>query len=196
MLEYARRRTTDEGIANAEFEQVDAQIHPFETASFDLAISRTGAMFFGEPVDAFNNVARAIRPGGRLALLTWQSLGDNEWIRELSAALAAGRELPAPPATAPGPFALADPDRVRDILGQAGFTNVDLEPVSARMWFGSDADDAYEFVLGLLGWMLDGLDDDGQDRARAALHATTTAHETDRGVLYESAAWIIRATRP
>jgi SAM-dependent methyltransferase len=196
MLEYARRRSGEEGIANAHFEQVDAQIHPFATATFDVAISRTGAMFFGDPVTAFTNIARAVRPGGRLVLLTWQSLEHNEWIRELSGALAAGRDLPAPPSTAPGPFSLSDPDRVRELLTLAGFRGIELDGVTAGMWFGNDADDAHRFVLGLLGWMLDGLDDTGRDRARAALRATTGAHQTGGGVVYDSAAWIIRATRP
>jgi hypothetical protein len=70
--------------------------------------------------------------------------------------LAAGRELPAPPPDSPNPFAHADPDRVRSILTTAGFVDLDLEPAHERMWFGHDADDACEFVLGLLGWMLEG----------------------------------------
>jgi SAM-dependent methyltransferase len=196
MLDYARRRSDEEGTANAHFAQVDAQIHPFETAAFDVAISRTGAMFFGDPVVAFTNLARAVRPGGRLVLLTWQPLEHNEWIREFSGALAAGRDRPVPPANAPGPFSLSAPPRVRDVLTRGGFTNIELEAASAGMWFGTDADDAQGFVLGLLGWMLEGLDDIGRDRARAALHASLSAHASDGGVIYDSAAWIIRATRP
>ena len=64
------------------------------------------------------------------------------------------------------------------------------------MWFGNDADDAHRFVLGLMGWMLDGLDDAGRADAIDALHATMAAHETPDGVLFDSAAWIIDATRP
>src|SRR5437764_8559954 len=127
MIDLARQLAAREGVANATFEQADAQIHPFAADSFDAAISRTGAMFFGDPVAAFTNIGRALRPGGRLTLLTWQPLAANEWIREISAALAAGRDLPAPPQDAPGPFSLSDPDRVRAILGTAGFTGVELQ---------------------------------------------------------------------
>jgi hypothetical protein len=64
------------------------------------------------------------------------------------------------------------------------------------MWFGNDADDAHRFVLGLMGWMLGGLDDVGRARAVDVLHATMAAHETPDGVLFDSAAWIIDKTRP
>jgi hypothetical protein len=130
-----------------------------------------------------------------LALLSWQGLDENEWIRELRGALAAGRDLPAPPPDAPTPFALADPDRVRDLLTGAGFAGVEIDGAHEAMWFGTDADDAYRFVLGLLGWMLTDLDDARRSRALEELRENTAAHETPEGVLYDSAIWIITATQ-
>jgi hypothetical protein len=52
------------------------------------------------------------------------------------------------------------------------------------MWFGSDPDDAHRFVLGLMGWMLDGLDDTGRKRALDALRATVTAHASSDGITF------------
>jgi SAM-dependent methyltransferase len=196
MLEYARRLAVDEGIENVRFEQADAQIHPFEPGFFDAAISRSGAMFFGDLVAAFTNIGRALRPDGRLVITTWQPLSENEWVQEIIDALGAGRELPAPPPDARGPFALSDPDRVRGVLASAGFTDIELDGMRPGMWFGNDGEDAYEFVLGLMGWMLDGLDDAGRSRALDGLRASTTAHETSDGVIYQSAAWTIQATHP
>jgi SAM-dependent methyltransferase len=196
MIDYARQVAAREGLANVSFEQADAQTWPFMAEAFDVAISRTGAMFFGNPIGAFTNIARALRHGGRLVLLTWQGLGGNEWIRELSTAMAAGRDLPTPPSDAPGPFSLADPERVRTVLGAAGFTDIQLEAHSEAMWFGRDADDARRFALGLLGWMLDGLDDRARRRALDDLRATLTAHDAGHAILYESATWTIQATRP
>jgi SAM-dependent methyltransferase len=196
MIDYARQAATSEGVSNVAFEQADAQVHPFTSGGFDVAISRTGAMFFGDPVAGFTNIARALRPRGRLVLLTWQGPGPNEWIRELSGALAAGRDLPLPSPEAPGPFALSDPDRVRDVLTAAGFTGVESEARHESMWFGDDPDDAYRFALGLMGWMLQGLDDDGRVRALDNLRYTLTAHDTGHGVLYDSATWTTSARRP
>ena len=194
MLEYARRLATEEGVTTAAFTQADAQIHPFDRGAYDVAISRTAAMFFGDHAAAFANIGRALRPEGRLVLVTWQPLSGNAWIREISGALAAGRDLPAPPADA-GPFALSDPDRVRALLGGAGFVDIQLDGLAAGMWFGDDADDAHRFVLGLMGWMLEGLDGAGRARASEALHETMANHETPDGVLLESSAWVTHATR-
>ena len=63
------------------------------------------------------------------------------------------------------------------------------------MWFGDDAEDAHRLISGLMGWMIDGLDDTRRRRALDALRDTMAAHETPDGVLYESAAWLIRASR-
>jgi SAM-dependent methyltransferase len=196
MLDYARQRAAAEGLENASFLQADAQIHDFAPAAFDVAVSRTGAMFFGDPVAAFTNIAGAVAPGGRLVLLAWQGLAANEWIREISIALAAGRDRPAPPVDLPGPFSLSDPSRVRSLLTASGFADVALEAVEAPMWFGADADDAQRFAVGLLDWMLEGLDEAGRARALDDLRTTLAAHATPGGVMFDSAAWLITASRP
>jgi SAM-dependent methyltransferase len=195
MIAEARAAAGRDGPENARFLQADAQVYPFTESSFDVAISRTGAMFFGGPDAAFANIARALRPGGRLVLLTWREAALNEWIGEFAFALAAGRDLPHPPPDAPGPFSLADPERVRSLLEPAGFTRLQFEALDERMYFGSDPDDGFGFVSGLLGWMLNGLDADGRTRALDALRASIEAHATDRGVAYRAAAWLITAER-
>lgn len=197
MIGYARRRADQDRIENVSFEQADAQIHPFEPERFDVAISRAGVMFFGDLVAAFTNIGRALQPSGRLALLIWQPPPNNAWIGEISSALAAGRDLPAPPPEAPGPFSLADLGRVRKILGDAGFTDIEIDGKTAEMWFGTDADDAFGFVREFFGWMLEGLDDAGRGRALDALRATMAVHhDAGLGVCFDSATWIVRARHP
>src|SRR5262249_7541335 len=146
MLAFARRTAAAEGLTNVEFAHADAQVYPFETAAFDVVISRMGAMFFGDPVAAFANLHRALRPGGRITLLTWPSPADNEWLTEFRAALAVGRDLPAPPSDAPSPFALSDPDRVRTILEAAAFTDIMFSGLHERLSYGPNPDDAFAFV--------------------------------------------------
>jgi SAM-dependent methyltransferase len=197
MIEVARREAARHAVTNARFLQADAQLYPFPDQSFDAAISRTGAMFFGDPQAAFTNIGRALRPGGRLVLLVWQAPSRNEWFTAFSTAMAAGRPLPAPPPQAPGPFSLSEPARVRDLLTTAGFHRPQLTSWTEPMSFGRTTEEAYQFVSGLTGWMLQGLDGAGRARARGALRETLAAHTSrDRGVVYASAAWLVTATRP
>ncbi|MGY1602297.1 class I SAM-dependent methyltransferase [Geodermatophilus sp. SYSU D00815] len=194
MLAVARRAAAD--LPHVSFVQADAQVHPFAEGSFDVAVSRTGAMFFGDPVAAFANIRRALRPGGRLVLLVWQDVARNEWFRALTGALAAGRQFPAPPPDAPNPFSLSDPARVHAVLTAAGFTGVGLTGVEEPEWLGPDAATATDFVLGMLGWLLDDLDAGRRAQAEAALRRTVEEHTGPDGVEFGSACWLVTARRP
>ena len=75
LIEAARAQR----LANATFEVGDATTHPFEAASFDLVFSRFGVMFFGDPVAAFKNIRRAMKPAGRLVFICWRTPQENPW---------------------------------------------------------------------------------------------------------------------
>jgi SAM-dependent methyltransferase len=197
LLAEGRRRSEAAGLTNITFVQGDAQVHPFQPEAFDVAISRFGVMFFGDPVAAFANIGRALRPDGRLSLLAWQGLARNEWLRTVLEPLAAGRVLPEPPTGAPGPFGLADPDGVRRILTTAGFADVDLADTREPVWFGADADDAYAFVraLGVTRALLRGLDEPTRNGALEALRSRLGERDGPDGVLLGAAAWLITARR-
>jgi SAM-dependent methyltransferase len=194
-LERAQKRAAEEGVLNACFLHADAQIYEFASESFDVVISRTGASFFGDPVAAFSNIGRALRPGGRLMVATWQSPAENIWFREFIAAIAVGRDLPLPAPTAPGPFGLSDPEQVRTLLTAAGFTDVSLDERHDGMYFGSDAQDAFAFQsqLGIMQWLMRDLEASDRRRALDALYATIAAHDTGNGVWYPSGMWFIGA---
>ncbi len=195
MLDVARQRAADAGLANVDFLQADAQVHPFEAASFDVVLGRTSAMFFGDHEAAFGNLARATKQGGRLVLLVWQGFADNEWIQCILGAMAAGRDLQPPPPGAPGPFSLSGPDRVRNLLTGAGYTEPQLHDVRVPMYFGPTADAATTFVHGLNAWMLRDVDEATRTRALDALAATMREHEGPDGVTFDSATWLVTATR-
>ena len=115
VLEHARRLSRQQGLRNVTYEQADAQVHRFQPACFDLCISQFGVMFFADPGAAFANIARALRPGGRLALLVWQGQDRNEWSSAVRRALAG--EGPADPdGDGQLPFSLADRGRTEGIL--------------------------------------------------------------------------------
>ena len=197
MLDVARRRASAEGVTNVEFRHADAQVHPFDAGTFDVAISRFGVMFFEDRAAAFANIAAALRPGGRLAVLAWQDVRKNEWIMTVRETLAAGRDLPMPPLGAPGPMALADQGHVRSLLSGAGFESVAFTSIEEPVWFGADAAAAYEFVgeIGIVKGLSDGLEPAVKAAAHERLIAALRAHETPEGVRFDSGVWLISATK-
>jgi SAM-dependent methyltransferase len=195
MLDLARRRAADEGLTNVEFVQADVQIADLGEARYDRIISRNGVMFFGDPVAAFSNLARALAPGGRMVLMVWQAMSENPWLTAFRNAVAVGRDLPMPPPGAPGPFSLADPARVRSLLTTAGFAEPRLTGVRERTYVGPDVATAERYVSAIVGTLLTELDDADRATATAALRADLQQHLGPDGVTYPSAVWIVTATR-
>ena len=198
MLARAVQTAKDEGLGNIRFEQADAQIHRFEPGAFDVVMSRFGVMFFADPVAAFTNIASAVRPGGRLAMLVWASIADNEWFTALREALAVGRELPLPPPGVPSPFGLADQGFASGVLTTAGFTDVAFAASEKPFNVGADAESAYQFTagLGVVQLMLADLDDAARAQAHDNVRAMIEAHLTTDGVVFASAAWVMTARKP
>ena len=201
MLETARRRAAQAGLGNVSFVSGDAQTHGFGESEFDVVVSRFGVMFFADPVAAFTNVVRALRPGGRLAFVCWQDAGVNEWM--LVPSMAALAHVPPPdPAVFETllPFEFADTGRVTEILQAAGFTDVTFRGIEQPLLFGGGGtiEDAVEFFRdGSFGTTL--LAGAGQEETTNALAAVTealSAHLTPRGVELGAAAWLVTASAP
>jgi ubiquinone/menaquinone biosynthesis C-methylase UbiE len=193
MLERARQLSADEGLSNIAFEQADAQVHSFPPTQFGLCISRFGTMFFADPVAAFTNIGRALRPEARLVLMVWQDLDRNEW------ATAIRQTLPATTAAPSGPnaFSLADPAVMEGILTAAGFADVSFTDVHEPVYYGPDGATAVDAVLRLLKFedQLAALDFAVAEQARTRLRATLDAHDTGSGVYFDSRAWLVTARR-
>lgn len=198
MLAVARHRLAQAGAGVASLVEDDAQSHAFAPGSFDAAFSRFGVMFFSDPAAAFANILRAIRPGGRLTFVCWRGLADNAWMLLPMQAALPLVGAPPPPADphAPGPFAFADPDRVRAILTTAGFTHVDLHPHDQKIGAG-DVDQATAVALkvGPLGAVLRE-QPDKQAAVAGAIREALAKHMTPEGVRLDSATWIVTAKAP
>ena len=195
LLDVARQRS--QGLSGVEFVEADAQTYPFEAGAFDAVFSRFGVMFFADPKAAFANLRRGLKPGGRLAFVCWRTPMENPVLSlPLMAALAHLPPLEPTDPTAPGPFAFADPDRVRGILDAAGFADVALTPNEMKMGSAS-LETALELAqrVGPLGRMLR----ENPDRCDAAMAAVRTAlapHDGPDGVMLDSATWIVTARSP
>jgi SAM-dependent methyltransferase len=196
-IERARELAQAQGIHNVAFEYADAQVHLFRQERFDLAISRFGTMFFADPVAAFGNVGRALRPAGRLVMMVWQAHDRNEWEVAIRQSLS-GPEVSAAVASAgPDPFSLADPPTVRRILEAAGFADVAFTDVREPVYYGPDVAAAVDWVLGFAYTreVLSRLDPAAAAPALERLREMLAAHLSDDGVWFDSRAWIVAARR-
>jgi SAM-dependent methyltransferase len=199
MLQTARQRIAAEGVDNVELLHADAQTYPFETGSFDVVISRFGMMFFEDPQAAFANLARALRPEGRLVFVCPQDPLKSQWVVvAFGAAVAAfGRapDLGAP--GAPGPFAFADGGRLAQLLAEGGFRDVRLETLTQPFRIGRTIGEAVNFILSLpeSKRLFAGAPQDTIDAAATALHAGFAPHAAEQGVVTEATAWLVTAHR-
>ena len=200
MVAAAVRRAAAHGTVNVRFAVADAQRDVLE-GGFDAAYSRFGVMFFDDPVAAFSNIGRALRPGGRLACAVWSSLRDNPWmfVPTLAAVPALEAELALPGEDDRGPFSLADPKRVLDVLTSAGFFDVDIEVAEgSRLISAGDAGDNVTTLLevGPLGEAFEAADDDTRRRAVDAVLASIEPYREEDGWRLPGSALKVLARHP
>ena len=195
LLDLARRRAAEFGAANVSFAEADVQTYAFAPATFEAVFSRFGVMFFADPPTAFANVRWALKSGGRLAFVCWRTPAENVFIT-LPYTAAAVQLPPEPPSTpgAPGPFAFADPARLRHILSSAGFRDIELAQFDRKIGSGDlEQTLAVSLKLGLLGRALREHPEKRAlviDDVREALRPHVDA---DGVVRLDSASWIVTA---
>jgi ubiquinone/menaquinone biosynthesis C-methylase UbiE len=204
MIAVALRRAEAEGLVGASFRVGDAQTADLGVEAHDVVVSRFGVMFFDDPVAAFANLRKAVRPGGRLAFAVWAALPDQEWITVAMAA-ALTHLPPAEPAgpaaaeDAPGLFSLARPERTIDLLTQAGWDDVAVDRQQRQVLFGGGGtvDDAVAFLAktGPARALLDGVDEATVARTLDAVREAFAAYHTPDGVVLGGTAWMVTSRR-
>lgn len=147
MLDVARGRAGELGVRNVEFSVMDAERLELDSASVDAVLCRFGYMLMADPAAALSETRRVLRAGGRLALAVWAAPERNPFFAVLASVLARGGHVAPPPAGAPNPFGMADPDRTGALLEVAGFTAIALDEIPVRFPFRD--------VDGYLGFMGD-----------------------------------------
>jgi SAM-dependent methyltransferase len=198
MLARASDDARSARLSNVSFIQGDAQVHSLDPASFDVVISRFGLMFFADPVAAFANLRRATKRGGRLVFVCWQPMTANQWLLVPSAALAGYVPLPEPGSPhAPGMFALADPDRLRGILTDTGWSEVSVSPARTSMLVGGGGtvEEAVQWVRAgsMARSMLADADPLIEQRALASVRSALLPYADSDGVHLDAAVWLVRA---
>lgn len=191
MIEAARARAGWEG-ASADFILADAETHRFEQNRFDRIVSRFGVMFFGDPVAAFAKLRRSARRGAALDMIAWRSAGDNPFMT--AAERAAAPLLPCLPARKPGEpgqFGFADPERVRFILEQSGWSGVEIRPLDIPCAMPEAELERYFTRLGPLGRVIDQVDAAIRERLVEVVRAAFQPYVHEGEVRFTAACWRI-----
>lgn len=192
----AAARDRLEGRPNVAFVQGDASGWTPGDGPFDLVVSRHGVMFFDDPVAAFSHL-HALAPQGRLLFSCFRSAAENEWMAAMRALIRRhAPEALALPEPAAGPFAFADPARIEDILGEAGFAPPAIEPLDFDFTVGAGEDPvtdaiAYFRRIGPMARLMAGMDETKKAAFLADLTEVAADRLSDQGVVFRAAAWIV-----
>lgn len=124
MVDAARAEADRRALKNVEFRQCTADSLPFLNNSFDVVVSRLGAMFFPDPLLAVGEMLRVTRPLGSLSLAVWHKGELNPFCSVVTEIMSRYVEIPASDADAPGAFRFAEPGKLADIVKDAGAIDV------------------------------------------------------------------------
>jgi len=193
MIEAARTRAQREQL-QATFICADAQEYAFDPTRVDMLISRFGVMFFDDPVRAFANLHRAARSGAALRFIVWRSAAENPFMTTAERAAAPLLpNLPARKPDAPGQFAFANADRVRDILKESSWTSIDIQPLDVTCTFPETELARYFIRLGPVSLALNDADDDTRARVIETIRPAFDPFVHGAHVRLVAACWMISA---
>jgi SAM-dependent methyltransferase len=199
MLARARERAPQNQPIR--FELADATVYDFEPNGADLVASRFGVMFFADPAKSFANLRNGLKPRGRLVFACWREPKQNPWlILPLREAAKHAPPLPETNPEDPGPFAFASEARVRRILSDAGFADIDLEPqdLALDIAAGRGLDTAVRaaMTIGPTSRILEGQSGAVRAAATADIRKALAAQARGDSVPLGAAIWIVTATNP
>lgn len=134
LLDRAIARADRAKVENASFLLADAQTHDFRKEECNVLISRIGMSFFSDSVAAFENLAMALNPGGRMAFVCWAAVDKNPWFH-IPKKVAEARlgSIPGGPPHAPGPTGFSDLDHVSRLMAEAGLKDIDAQAVEVAL---------------------------------------------------------------
>ncbi len=173
MVEVARRRSVELGLANVEHRVLDAERIELEDDSANGVLCRFGYMLMPDPAAALAETRRVLRPGGRLALAVWREAERNPWISVVGRMLVARGHMPPPEPGAPGMFVMARDERIRELLEGAGFSVARIEEIPVLFVYESVDD----YIVraretgGMFARMWSGLDDGKRGELESELAA-------------------------
>jgi ubiquinone/menaquinone biosynthesis C-methylase UbiE len=197
MVAIARDKAKAAGVSNIEFRVVDGEVLDVPEGSFDAATMRWGLMFMPDPVAAIRNLARAVRPGGRIAIVVWQGPDKVPFASLPMAVLRNHTTVPTPPPGAPGMFAFADGERLRAVITEGGFHDVVVDSITLEQPHASP--EAYwtqmREMAAPLRTLYEGLPADTRAKVDADVYAGVERFRRGDQYVIGNTTWIAGATR-
>jgi ubiquinone/menaquinone biosynthesis C-methylase UbiE len=120
MVAAAQSEAQRRGLTNVAFRQCTADSLPFENNSFDVVVSRLGAMFFPDPLAALREMVRVTKPGGALSLAVWDKSELNPFSYVVTDVISRFVDTTPADPSAPGAFRFAESGALAHILNDAG----------------------------------------------------------------------------
>lgn len=193
------------GVDNASFFVADVQREDLK-GPYDYAFARFGTMFFMSPGAALGNIRKALKPGGEFTQIVWRKREDNPWLYEAEVRVreivpVVSHEDTDQVHCGPGPFSMAGPDMVSEMMRAVGYDRITFERFDTDICIGRDVDEAIEFAmaLGPAGEIIRLAEEEGErlkPEVIAALREALTPYAKDNGVWAPSSTWFITARNP
>jgi ubiquinone/menaquinone biosynthesis C-methylase UbiE len=198
MTAIAARRVDASGLDNVTTLELDLERIDQPDGSYDLVLCREGLMFAPDPGRAVREIARVLRPGGRVTIAVWGPRERNPWLGLVLDSVSAQLGKPVPPPGVPGPFSLADADELAGLLDAAGLAEVAVRDRPVPMWVGS-FDEWWartSALAGPLATILSSLPEPATRALRARAHEAVRPYETSAGLQFPGVTLLATARRP
>jgi len=183
MLDAARRRGAELGVANVTYRVMDAERIELDTDSVDGVLCRFGYMLMADPAAALAETRRVLRPGGRLTLAVWGAPERNPFFTTIAMSLVRRGHVPPPDPSGPGIFSMASAERTTALLTHAGFSEVRTEEVHGRFPL-PDVEEYLSVIAdtaGPLGLAVRGLSEPDRAAVKADVEQPIAAFAGERG---------------
>lgn len=192
MVEIARKNAQARGLQNFEAKVADAEDLPFGDGEFDAVVCRLGVMYFANPTAGVKEIARVLKPGGKVALAAWSDPAKNPWATTAAGVINKLLNLPPPPSDTPGVFRCSQAGLLSELLEQAGFKDINQVEVSGEGIYDSP-EHYWEFVMDVVAPVatpLNNVDYATRKQAKQAVIEATKPFQKDGKVVFPYACWV------
>lgn len=189
-------KNSSKEISNISFETGDAadiSLSPVYSKIF----SRFGVMFFSNPVRAFSNLRKGLKPRGSITFICWQPIEKNRWINFAAETLLPfqPKKVPKPDPRSPGGFAFGEKVYIEEILRESNFADIRINPLETEFNLGTSVEEIMFFNenVGPLSGLLEILDESDSAKAIQTLRDEVEALMNGDDLLLSAAAWLVTA---